>query len=202
MLFPQSYVLSDWELPLKAVVNTRAKRLTLRIESAGKGLRFIIPPGTGKREVQHFMDRHRGWLESLLAGLPVPTGDGPMLQDGVIIPLLGKSHRIVHASGRGVTDVCETEGEWQIVVHGDECYLARRLRDFLKKQAEDIIAPLVVKHSLTVGRKPKFIRYKDTISRWGSFPLKGIFLFHGVLLWLRMELLIIWPLMRWRILLK
>lgn len=171
--FPQSYVLSDRELPLKVVANSRAKRLTLRIESGGKGLRVTIPPGTRNRDVQHFIDRYRGWLENRLAGLPAPTIDGPMLKDGVTIPLFGNPHRIVYTGGRGVTDTCEQEGELQIIVHGEERYLARRVRDFLKKQAEGIITLLVAKHSQTVGCKPKSIRYKDTVSRWGSCSASG-----------------------------
>jgi len=173
MSFPQFYMLSDRKLPLKVMANSRAKRLILRVESGGRGLRVTIPPGTGNREVQHFIDRYRGWLENRLAGLPAPVGDGLMLKNGSRIPLLGKPHLIVYAGGRGITDVREREGELQITVYGEECYLARRIRDFLKKQAESAIAPLVAKHSQMIGRKPKSIRYKDTVSRWGSCSADG-----------------------------
>lgn len=42
------------ELPLRVLENPRAKRLTLRIETGGKGLRVTIPPGLPDREVQSF----------------------------------------------------------------------------------------------------------------------------------------------------
>lgn len=173
VFFPRSYVLSDRELPLKVVANARARRLTLRIESGGKGLRVTVPPGTGMREVRCFIDRYRSWLECRLAGLPAPAAEGAMVRDGIQIPLLGEMHRIVHCAGRGLTGLRETQEGPQIAVYGEARYLPRRVRDFLKKQAENTLAPLVVKYSQAVGRKPKSIRYKDTVSRWGSCSSDG-----------------------------
>jgi len=174
MSFPQSYVLSDRELPLKVVAHARAKRLTLRIESGGKGLRVTVPPGTKNREIQHFIDRYHGWLENRLAGLPAPADSGPMLKNGATIPVFGKPHRIFYAGGRGLTEIHKNpEGDPLLMVHGEERYLTRRVRDFLKKQAENAIVPLVTRYSQAVGRKPKSIRYKDTVSRWGSCSADG-----------------------------
>ena len=63
--------------------------------------------------------------------------------------------------------------EPQLVVHGDLAHLPRRLAAFLKKQAAQTIAPMVERHASAVGRMPKSIRYKDTISRWGSCSAEG-----------------------------
>jgi len=45
--------LSDRALPLTIVTSARAKRLTLRIEAGGKGVRATIPPRTSEEEVMH-----------------------------------------------------------------------------------------------------------------------------------------------------
>ena len=58
-------------LPLRIVENARARRLTLRIETGGRGLRITVPPGMDPREVDRFLDRHQVWLETRLAKLPL-----------------------------------------------------------------------------------------------------------------------------------
>ena len=50
-------------LPLRIVENDRARRLTLRIDAGGQGIRITVPPGMAPREVDRFLHRHQGWLE-------------------------------------------------------------------------------------------------------------------------------------------
>jgi predicted metal-dependent hydrolase len=157
-------------LPLKIVENDRAKRLTLRIETGGGGLRVTMPPGLSHLEVQHFLRRHQGWLESRLARMP----DRPQVRPGVKLPLRGVPHLIVHEPGRrGSVSVDAIEGTPVLLVHGERIHLPRRLVDFLKRQARADIEPLVAKHAATVGRRAKSIRFKDTSSRWGSCSSQG-----------------------------
>jgi len=156
-------------LPLRIVENARAKRLTLRIETGGKGLRVTVPPGIDPREVDRFLDRHRGWLETRLAKLP----DDAALRPGVKLPVRGVPHRIVHQPGRGTVTVGAVEGEPALIVHGDRAHLQRRLADFLKREAKRDIELLVAKHTASVGRRAKTVRYRDTTSRWGSCTSDG-----------------------------
>lgn len=156
-------------LPLRIVENTRAKRLTLRIEAGGKGLRVTVPPGIDPREVDHFLARHRGWLETRLAKLPEDTA----LRPGVKLPVRGVPHLIAHQPGRGTVTVGAIEGEPALIVHGDRAHLQRRLADFLKREARRDIEILVAKHTDAVGRRAKTVRYRDTTSRWGSCTSDG-----------------------------
>jgi len=57
-------------LPLRVVRNERARRLTLRIDAGGQGLRITVPPGTASGEVDRFLHRHQGWLEKRIACTP------------------------------------------------------------------------------------------------------------------------------------
>lgn len=166
---PQSYTVANRSLPLRFVPHMRAKRLTLRIENGGHGLRITAPLSAGGGEILQFIRKHHSWLEQKLAALPAfDSGNAPYLRSGGFIPFLGAPHRIIHKSGRGVTHLHEEAGEKQILVYGEEQFLARHIRDFLKNQAEKTIAPFVHRHASAVGRKPKSISYKDTKSRWGS----------------------------------
>lgn len=164
------HVVADRELPLRIVENDRAKRLTLRIDAGGRGLRVTVPPGLARGEVERFLDRHRGWLETKLAKVP----DQPQVRPGIRLPLRGVPHLIVHEPGRrGTVTVGEEEGRPALVVHGERRHLPRRLADFLKREARRDIEALVAKHTATVGRKAKAIRFKDTSSRWGSCTADG-----------------------------
>lgn len=158
------------ELPLRVLENPRAKRLTLRIETGGKGLRVTIPPGLPDREVQSFLVRHQGWIESRIAKMPDQAG----LRAGVKIPIRGVTHLITHQSGRGTVDLLEGN---ILLVHGDPAHLSRRIADYLKREVKRDIEQLVACHTATVGRKAKAVRFKDTKSRWGSCTSDGVLSF-------------------------
>jgi len=170
----KDFTLSDRILPLHTRINPRAKRLTLRIESGGRGLCISVPPGTSSRQINHFLQKCRGWLEKKLQKLPPPSLDGAMLREGIKIPYLGKPHVIVHRPGRGLTCLnVSDEGENQIIVTGADAHLPRRLRDFFEKQARIIITPLVKDYAARLEKCPSAISYKDTKSRWGSCSSSG-----------------------------
>jgi predicted metal-dependent hydrolase len=157
-------------LLLRIVENDRAKRLTLRIDAGGQGLRITVPPGLRRGEVEKFLDRHRGWLEQRLAKVP----DRPQVRPGIRIPVRGVPHMIVHEPGkRGTVEVSRDETGPVLIVHGDRLHLPRRIADFLKREAKREIETLVDKHTEAVGRKAKAIRFKDTSSRWGSCTSDG-----------------------------
>ena len=170
----RDHVVAGRTLPLRIVENERARRLTLRIDTGGRGLRITVPPGMARGEVESFLTRHQGWLEQRLAKVP----DRPQVRDGIKIPLRGVPHRVVHApSTRGSVNVEKDDSGVSLVVHGDRRHLPRRLADFLKREAKRDIEALVEKHTRTVGRRAKAIRYKDTVSRWGSCTSDGVLSF-------------------------
>ena len=157
-------------LPLRIVENDRARRLTLRIDAGGRGLRITVPPGISAREVERFLDRHQGWLEQRLAKVP----DRPQVRPGIKIPLRGVPHTIVHEPAkRGTVSAIMSENGPALTVHGDRLHLPRRIADFLKREAKREIEALVEKHCAAVGRRAKAIRFRDTTSRWGSCTSDG-----------------------------
>lgn len=167
--------LSDRTLPLIVSENSRAKRLTLRIEAGGKGIRVTVPPATNENDVLHFIERYRGWIEGRVHRLPPPQ-ETPMLKAGAFVPIFGIPHEIIHREGRGTVEIQTNDADGKtskIIVYGESAHLPRRISDALKKQAELKIAPLVRKYTTIVGRKPVSVRYKDTKSRWGSCSADG-----------------------------
>jgi len=157
-------------LPLKIVESARARRLTLRIDSGGQGLRVTVPPGLRRGEIEKFLDRHQDWLEQRLAKVPTR----PQVRPGIKIPVRGVPHRIVHEpERRGTVTLSSDERGRLMIVHGERVHLPRRIADFLKREAKREIEKLVTKHTATIGKRAKAIRFKDTSSRWGSCTSDG-----------------------------
>ena len=164
------HVVAGRSLPLRIVENGRARRLTLRIDSGGRGLRITVPPGVAWREVDRFLNRHQGWLEQRLAKVPIR----PNVRPGIKLPLRGVPHRIVHEPGtRGTVTIGSMAGEPVLIVHGERRHLSRRLSDFLKREAKRDMEALVTSTRRRSRKRAKTIRFRDTVSRWGSCTSDG-----------------------------
>lgn len=166
----REHVVAGRTLPLRIVENERARRLTLRIDAGGRGLRITVPPGIASGEVDRFLTRHQSWLEQRLAKAP----DRPQVRPGIKIPVRGVPHLIVHEpAGRGTALATSDERGPVLIVHGDRRHLGRRIADFLKREAKRDIERLVAVHTEKLGKRAKSIRFKDTSSRWGSCTADG-----------------------------
>jgi predicted metal-dependent hydrolase len=166
----REHVVAGRSLPLKIVENDRARRLTLRIDTGGRGLRITVPPGLRQGEVDRFLHRQQGWLEQRLAKVP----ERPQVRPGIKMPLRGVPHLIVHEPGSRGSVTIGLEGDAPaLLVHGDRRHLQRRLADFLKREARRDIDALVEKHCATIGKRAKAVRFRDTSSRWGSCTSDG-----------------------------
>lgn len=172
---PRTHEVAGRILPLKIVENPRARRFTLRIDAGGKGLRVTVPPKVANSEIDRFISRHQGWLESRITQIPVVK----KVHAGDFLPLRGVDHLIIHVRDkRGITHIALSEaGQPQLVVFGGPEHLSRRIADFLKKEVKCEIDMLVAKHTAAVGRKATAVRFKDTKSRWGSCTSKGVLSF-------------------------
>ena len=154
--------------------NSRTRRLTLRLLPQPKGddaFKVTVPPDTPLAEIETFLERHREWAAEQVAGRPEPT----VIEDGAILPVRGVPTRIVHAGpGRGLAKLGKTaEGEAALFVHGDPAHLARRVTDFLKREAKRDLSRAVAHHAGALGVVPRSITVRDTVSRWGSCSTTG-----------------------------
>jgi predicted metal-dependent hydrolase len=140
----------------------RARRLSLRVDvragdvvlcwplkgriSADKALRFIA--------------ENQGWINSqrsrAIQRKPFGAGD--------VVPVAGVDHVIEHRPGRGVTRL----EHGILIVHGLPEHLSRRVRDFLKEEAERVLQALSNDKAATLGLPPVAVRILDPKSRWGS----------------------------------
>src|SRR6187455_1154971 len=70
----------------------QARRYTLRIQAATREVILTMPPRGSLKEAREFAQKHGGWIAARLGRLPEATP----FAHGVVVPLRGSPHRIVH----------------------------------------------------------------------------------------------------------
>lgn len=150
--------------------NPRARRYTLRVRAATRDVVLTLPARGTVNEAYDFAHRHAGWIKVRLDRLPQTVAFAP----GAVIPLRGVPHRIVHApTARGTVWTGEDEGRPVLMVAGEAAHIARRLTDFLKREARRDLVEASRRHAATLGVTIARVTLRDTASRWGSCSAQG-----------------------------
>ena len=157
-----------YRVALKRVVSSR--RFTLRVRTATRDVlltipsRFVAQGGARVCRTSRCMDRRATCAASATRRVRAARRH----------PLRGVDHRIVHRPGeRGVVWLEASERGPLICVTGERPHVARRVADFLKREARKDIEAAVARHSKKLGVKPRRIVLRDTVSRWGSCSSTG-----------------------------
>ena len=149
----------------------RARRYTLRVRERDREVVMTIPPRGSLQQARDFAERNAGWIAARVKRIPqsVPFADGET------IPLRGVPHRIAHkprARGAVWTEI-DREGSVLICVAGGAQHLARRVRDFLKREAKRDLSEATKRHAHALDVAIERIGVRDTASRWGSCSSDG-----------------------------
>jgi predicted metal-dependent hydrolase len=157
-------------MPLTIKENRRATRITLRIEPGGRALNLTIPVGLRRHEVDDFLARHDGWLQTKLSKFSL---ENPLRPGGELY-IRGVKHRIEHTGSlRGVTEALVVDGQAILRVSGLESHLGRRIAAFLKKEGRRDLESLARRHAASIRKPITSVTMKDTRSRWGSCSSQG-----------------------------
>ena len=159
--------------PFQVMLRRRptARRMTLRVSSATRDVVLTVPEHTDLAAARRFADGHGAWIAARLARVP----ERIVFAQGVLIPLRGVPHRIAHWSGvRGAASaILDPAGEPIIAVAGEAPHVARRVGEFLEREARRDLAAAVKTYTEALGRPAKRITVRDTKSRWGSCSASG-----------------------------
>ncbi len=160
--------------------NAQARRFILKIGARNSQVVLTMPSNGSEVEAMDFAISQAHWIKSRITA----QSDIIDFVDGVEIPLRDIMHTIDHrpgergtvwtlpGNGKGVIDA--EEGALPVIcVAGDAWHLARRLRDWLKKQARADLKQSVEHHSGQLGLRPKNITIRDQTTRWGSCSSSG-----------------------------
>lgn len=150
--------------------NAQARRYTLRIHSASREVMLTLPPRGSVKQAREFAHRHVAWIAARLQRLPRPVP----FADGAMLPLRGLDHTIVHRPGTRGTVWVETGDAPKLCVAGDAPHVARRVRDFLKKEARRDLETASKRAAFALGVALKRVSIRDQTSRWGSCSTTGV----------------------------
>ena len=171
---PDSIELINGQLvPLRIIVNPRARRISLRLDTARREAVAVAPSARLMPKAAAFALDRAGWVAAHLAKLPRMIA----LVPGAIIPLRGAPHRLVMATGRAPAHIEPGSPASIIVAAPDAETFTSRVRRFLAAEAKrDLIASVEV-HAKTLKVAWRSITVKDTTSRWGSCNADGALCF-------------------------
>ena len=145
---------------VRVVPSRRARRMNLRVEARTGEVVLTLPPRASVARAQAFVEKSRRWIESHRQR----AQELPGARDGMRLAVRGAEYTLRHVPGRGLS---RFEGE-EIIIHGAPEHLPRRLRDFLKAQAAEILPPLAAEKASRLGLPPVPLRVLDPRARWGS----------------------------------
>lgn len=147
-----------------------SRRFTLRVRAASRDVLLTMPARSSLKSACEFAERNAAWIGARLARLPRPIAFAP----GEATPLRGIEHRIVHRPGeRGVVWTAAGAEGPLICVSGEKPHIARRVGDFLKREARRDFEAAVARHCAKLGLAPPRVSLRDTSSRWGSCSSRG-----------------------------
>ncbi|MFD1331433.1 M48 family metallopeptidase [Methylopila musalis] len=150
----------------------QARRMTLRVRAAARDVTLTLPARTPIAAARDFVERHVDWIEQRLARLPDRIPFAP----GELTPIRGVGHRIVLREGaRGLVRIepDPDSGSPVLAVHGHAPHVARRVSDFLKREARKDLLAAVTRHAAALGVSVGRVTLKDTTTRWGSCSSTG-----------------------------
>lgn len=152
--------------------HAQARRYTLRIHAATREVVLSMPMRGSLREANVFAQKQGAWIAARLKRLPRPQP----FAHGAVVPLRGIEHRIEHRRGtRGTVWVeCGDDGAQLLCVAGETPHIARRVRDYLKREAKKELDHASRAAAAALGVSLTRVSVRDQSSRWGSCSTTGV----------------------------
>ena len=154
--------------PVDVVVeqNPRARRVRLKVGRSSRRAVLVLPRSVSLKRGLQFAQSKAGWVVEQLSALP----EKRVFQDGSSFSFLGRESVVHHSptAKRGVW--FEQNVIW---VSGQREHLARRVRDFIKKEFALYALRRSRETAEKINARVQRVTVRDTTSRWGSCSRTG-----------------------------
>jgi predicted metal-dependent hydrolase len=169
----------------------RARRLTVRVFHSGR-VEVVVPARTSRATVDHFVARHRPWIEKKRAEArrnAIP--EEPFPPQTIELAGAGESWR-VHAGGGHGRPRVKIAGPGLLQLTGDLSNtraVQQVLRAWLVKHAAEVFAPVLAATARTMDLSYRRLAVRRQRTRWGSCSIRGTISLNCCLLFQRPEVL-------------
>lgn len=151
-------------VPVDVRINRRARRLIVRVDQARGGVIVVAPSRRAVRDAVKFAQGQSGWIADRLKEMPSVIPFAP----GAVIPLRGRTHTICHRADAKGGVWPEVRDEATLIVTGEAQFVARRVGDYLKREARHSLVAETDRLCTELKIKRPPIALRDPVTRWGS----------------------------------
>ena len=148
-------------------LNPRARRLIVKVHPSTGEISVIAPSQRALDRALDFAQGEAPWISRQLARVPKPVPLSP----GARIPFKGREHLIVKGESGRRPVTHDAQGA-VIRVSGRDEHAPRRLLDFLKREAREVLEQRSLDYAARIDAKVRRVSVRDTASRWGSCSAK------------------------------
>jgi predicted metal-dependent hydrolase len=153
--------------PLSVTIrhNPRARRLIIRVHPSTGEVTVVAPSRRALDSALDFARSEADWIRRRLAKVPRLVE----LVAGATILFRGEEH-LIAPGGKGPAPVWVEQNEDGrfIRVGGRAEHASRRLIDFFKREARQVLSARTLELAARIDMRPARISVRDTQSRWGS----------------------------------
>jgi predicted metal-dependent hydrolase len=189
---------------VRVKASQRARRMALRVDVKAGDIVLTWPRGASEHSALRFIEQNRQWIEQHRRKLPQPKAfvEGEVIsvhgQEYKIVRRDGRGvtclippkypHPNLLPEGEGTKGkppllplpLGEGRGEGTIghlIVHGRPEHMSRRIKDFLKEKAREVLEDIAGEKLSDINQKPAGVRVIDPKTRWGSCSPDGRMMF-------------------------
>ena len=153
-------------LKVKGRIDKRANSLKLRLDPTRSFIVITMNRQNLAPKAHVFLKQCQVWLENKVK----PDAVSIVFEEGAIIPIFGKSYKIVHQlSSRSRVSLIEDE----IVVSGAKETISDITKRWLHRHARSVFEEQSHICAATIGATVNRISVRDTKARWGSCSPNG-----------------------------
>jgi predicted metal-dependent hydrolase len=152
-------------VPVTLKLNPRARQLIVRVHPSTGEVVVVAPSRRSLSHAMEFARKQSKWIAQRLENVPEPIPVGL----GRRILYRGEEHVIRYGEpGRRPVWIERGESERIIRVNGRSEHAARRVLDFLKRDARHTLDARAMHYAEILDVRPARVTVRDTSSRWGS----------------------------------